>query len=275
MAGTYPDAPSNKIPLDIQGAIMLNISAGPSQLDSSVIRSLTGDSGNQVIDEVYGATYAIVFPYKIDVTHWFIGIYSSAGGPSLSYSTDTTNGVDGVWTALAVPYVFGSKSQSRTDIQSFPVSGVKAVQFALGYGIGSQQLRAFHIYGTPSSGQNPDRLEIWNPSLDQKVTGAHFDWGDVPRGSSSDRTFRVKNMSDTLTANGVVLSFDTISDSSPSFGGSHTLSLDGSIFTSSVTIPSLLPGQISSIVTIRKSTPSNAQVSLWSSRLKAQATSWS
>lgn len=274
MAGSYPDVPANKIPLDVHGGVIINISAGPSQLDASALRSLTGDSCNRIIDEVYGATYSFLFPYKIDITHWFLGIYAEYGAPSFSYSTNTTNGVDGTWTAVSIPYTYGTKSATRTSIVSYPLAGVKAFQMALGYGLGSQELRAFHIYGTPSAGQNEDRLEIWHPTLDQVAPGAHFDWGDTPRGSSADKTFRVKNMSDSLTANSVVLSFDTISDSSPSFGGSHTLSTDGSIFTSSVTIPSISPGQISPVITVRRSTPSNAQLSLWSTRLKADATTW-
>lgn len=279
MAGTYPDYPNYKIPLDVIGGVIINISnpSAPTQYASSVLRSLSGESFGGAIGVSGGGnvTIAIVFPFNMDIT----GISYYGGGSRAAsltgWSSDTTNGVDGTWTALSVPNNGGGAVEARVNINAVNLPSCKSIRMfqfsSLG---GSSSISQFHVYGTTSAGQNLNRLELWNPSLDQRISPAYFDWGDTPRGSSADRTFRVKNLSDTLTANNVVLSFDGIYDSSPSFSGSHALSTDGVIFSSTVTIPILYPNGVSSPITLRRSTPSNAQLSLWTTRLKAEATTW-
>jgi hypothetical protein len=118
-----------------------------------------------------------------------------------------------------------------------------------------------------------DRLEIWHPTLDQRVDGAFFDWGDTPRGSTQDRVFRVKNRSDIYTANTITVALEALTDTSPSYAGSFLFSTGGS-FTNVVSIGTLYPGAVSGTITVRRATPANAVLSTWMARVSATATSW-
>ncbi len=115
---------------------------------------------------------------------------------------------------------------------------------------------------------------MWNPSTDERVGPAHFDWGDAPRSSSADKTFRIKNLSGTLTANDVSVSLNALTDTTPSVPGQHLISYDGGPFQAQVDIGDLGPGAISDVLTLRRVTPDNAVLSLWSFRIFAAADSW-
>jgi hypothetical protein len=131
------------------------------------------------------------------------------------------------------------------------------------------------IYGEPAPGQNPNRLELWHPTLDEKLPPAFFDWGDVPRSSSADRSFRVKNLSAVQTARSTRVAMEILTDSpAPSVVAQHTLSFGGGSFVPQVNIGDLAPGAISPAVTLRRVTPSNAVLSLWSFRVFAESTDW-
>jgi hypothetical protein len=132
--------------------------------------------------------------------------------------------------------------------------------------------RNVHLYGEPAPGENPNRLALWHPTLDQRVTPAYFDWGNVPRSSSADRLFRVKNVSSTLTASSVRVAMEALTDTTPSVPGQHSISSDGTTFLAQVNIGSLSPGAISGPLTLRRVIPSNAVLSLWSFRVFAEST---
>jgi hypothetical protein len=135
-------------------------------------------------------------------------------------------------------------------------------------------MQAFHVFGRIAAGENPNRLEIWHPTLDQRISAAALDWGNVQRASSANLTFRVKNRSATLSANGVTLSLDSLTDASPSFLSAHQVSADGTNFASTASAGTLAPGAISGVMTLRRTVPSNAVLGIWAARLKAVAASW-
>jgi hypothetical protein len=192
-------------------------------------------------------------------------------------STNTTNGLDGTWTQVGpnvpVPSHPSVAPYYRDGIISATSLGIKALRIKLAGALGG--FSTLHLYGNPSAGQNPNRLAIWHPTTDTHVTGPYFDWGDVPRSSSQDRTFRVKNLSPTLNAVGIGLGLEALTDTAPSVPGQHTLSTDGTTFTATISISDLAPGGISPVLTMRRVTPTNATLGTWAGRLFAQATSWS
>lgn len=123
-------------------------------------------------------------------------------------------------------------------------------------------------------------MRMWRPTLDEllddnnSADGAFFDWGDVQRNTTSDKSFRVKNESATLTANGVVVSQQTLTDTTPAVNSMFTFS-DGGAFATSIEIGSLAPGALNPVITKRFTRPNDAVLSLWASRTVANPTSWS
>jgi hypothetical protein len=216
----------------------------------------------------------LIFPEKRDVDAIFIaGLY---GLTSIQYSLDSTNGVDGIWSTIAGPYSFGNdETVWRTGTMAETVLAVKALRFAMqGTSPWSWSVKALHVWGEIAPGENPNRLVFWNAGSDSKMDPATLDWGDVPRSSSADKIVRLKNMSSTSTANNVRVSFDILTDGSPSVPAQHLASYGGGAFLSQVNIGSLGPGAISGPITLRRVTPSNAQYGLFAPRVSAVADSW-
>jgi hypothetical protein len=246
-----------------------------AQMTSTQIANLNDESG------ATGAPFApyvvLYFPERRDLVAWWIDTSAVFLVAALEVSTNTTNGLDGTWTQVGpnvpVPSHPSVAPYYRDGIISATSLGIKALRIKLAGALGG--FSTLHLYGNPSAGQNPNRLAIWHPTTDTHVTGPYFDWGDVPRSSSQDRTFRVKNLSPTLNAVGIGLGLEALTDTAPSVPGQHTLSTDGTTFTATISISDLAPGGISPVLTMRRVTPTNATLGTWAGRLFAQATSWS
>lgn len=286
MAGNYADYPSYRMAYDRDGTQVFKIDAGNGVTAASLatIQALNDESGtgiNTYLSVSSSGSLVFIFPELRDVDGFF---QSSSGSfqPStctVSVSADTTNGVDGTWTTInsALPLNVPASPAYRTGIVSTSSLAMKAFKIRCATGSSGQWTPvSVHLFGKPSAGQNPDRLILWHPTLDQRVGAAYFDWGDVRQSSAATvRTFRVKNNSSTKTANGVSVAFDVLTDASPTLlAGQHALSLDGSSFSSTVTIGALAPGAISGTVTIRRTIASTAALSVWALRVVSTATSW-
>lgn len=298
MAGNYVDVPGNRIPYDLDGTAFLRISSGGSIVEFTPAEiTEMNDEANGVGASTngFGAPtsangYCVVlFPRLMDVTGLFIGLSAYAISPPDTWqtSTNTTNGLDGVWTNIPSPpsttsgVVLGGDFDGninlspfyRTHIWSGNLTGIRAIRFTPRSGYGIPSIPAYHIYGKPSSGENADRLEIWHPTLDERVSGAYFDWGDAQRTSNDTRTFRIKNLSPTLTANGVSITFELLTDATPSYDAMHTFS-DGGAYSGTISLGSLAPAAVSSIIIIRRDFPANAVLGLWAGRINTTAASW-
>lgn len=276
MAGSYPNVPTNRIAYDIDGTVGLYIdsSGSSSQLSSGTVAALNNEAGGAGINSPFNAVrkVCLLFPQAVDLTGLYVRYTYTWDGQE--WSTDTTNGVDGTWSYFSFSPNGGSISPSyRTAIQSVNLAGAKGIRFAQHSWSYDGILYQIHTYGRPSAGQTLDALQTWHPTLDQRVNGSFFDWGDAPRSSTEDRVFRIKNLSDTYTANDVVVSVQSLTDTTPSFAGSFLFSTGGS-FTSTVTIPIIYPNGVSNQITVRRVTPSNAVLSIWAARMKAEATTW-
>ena len=254
-----------------------------NQLSSATTRVMN----NEFSDMSYGIGYmgmgqwiVFIFPELRDLDGYFITGNELSWMSGLQTSVNSTNGVDGTW----VTQVAGTPSHSgpvvpyyRTLISSLTVLGIKALRFHMvgGGGGNTNMLYSAHFYGEVSPGQNPNRLILWHPTLDQRVGAAYFDWGNVPRSSSADKTFRVKNNSATLTASAVRIAMDVLADTAPSVPGQHSISKDGMTFGSQQTLTAnLAPGAISPVLTLRRVTPTDAVLSVWALRVFAEAGGW-
>ena len=286
MAGNYPDVPSWRMAYDRDGTQGFNITpdlATIAQLTSVQMQGLNDENPSTAVYMANGYI-AFLFPELRDLDGVFwVSISQVYGGvaASIEVSANTTNGVDGSWAQVRAsgPDPGALQPGYRASIISTTSFGIRGVRFKVNQSGGSHGFTTIHLYGEPIPGANPNRLEIWHPTLDQRTIPAYFDWGDTPRSSSADKPFRVKNLSGSQTASSVRVAQEMLTDApspAPSVVGQHTLSADGgTTFLPQVNVGTLAPGAISSIVTIRRNTPSNAQLGLWAPRLFAEANSWS
>lgn len=281
MAGNYPDAPSWRMAYDrdgTQGVIINPVNSLTVMTNAQLIAMNDEDDSDMGFGWSNMSPYVwkicLIFPELRDIDGYFRNIAGQGG--SVETSVDTTNGFDGTWTTLASPGTTGlsvTKPAFRTNIASSTALAKRAIRFTQGdVQFGDTKVRSIHLYGEPAPGENPNRLALWHPTLDERVTPAYFDWGNVPRSSSADRLFRVKNLSASLTANSIRVAMETFTDTTPSVPAQHTLSHAGGSFLAQVNIGTLAPGAISSAVTLRRVTPSNAVLSLWAFRLFAEST---
>lgn len=223
-----------------------------------------------------------VFPEARTISGYHISLEST--GPynhRLQYSLDTTNGTDGTWVTFATPTSFSeagfayNDNSWRTDFASItPIDNVKAVRYLFDRtGSGGTIINRFcaiHLYGAyPASGG--DRVALWHPTLDQPLANV-TSGEDQPAGTSRSFTFRVKNLSATLTANGVIVGSSVLTNPS----GAIALTFNkGSGFAATQDIGALAPGAISSVLTGSLALPTTAALGAYNPRITAVPTSWS
>ena len=278
MAGNYPDVPGPRLAYDRDGSIGFYNDGGVISLMSpSDLATINDESTSQIGDNTT-RVYGLIFPELRDLKGYYFS--SSSGGDepirAVETSVNTTNGIDGTW----VSRIGGSAVQSYGPvvpdyriITSVTWDGIKGIRWTAG-----RAQRAAHFFGNITAGETPDRLRLWHPTLNQALDdsavspdGAYFDWGNVPQGTTQDRTFRVKNNSSTKTASTITVSLESLTPAgTPDV---HTLS-DGGSFGSTVSIASLAPGAISGVLTLRRTTPTGATLGVWVSRIIAAATTW-
>lgn len=287
MSGNYPDVPSWRMAIDRDGTQGYTVSAANivAQLTGADLVKLNNEADDYVSfadSNAVGSRIVLIFPELRDIDGFYVEpIAASSGGPTvvIEVSADSTNGLDGTWTNVAT---VGSPGESvipnyRTQIVATTQLAMRAIRARMSNANSStvHRLSAFHVFGEPAPGENPHRLALWHPTLDQRITPAYFDWGNTPRSSSADRLFRVKNLSPSLTAGSTRVAMEALTDGSPSVPGQHSLSFGGGSFLAQVNVGDLAPGAISGQVTLRRITPSNAQLGLFAMRVFAESTAWS
>lgn len=288
MAGVYPDAPTlHRMAYERDGSAGVRVDTSAGTVGSVPAAELV-KMNNEHTDYYYiwdsvGSTqhigFCLIFPEFRDITSYHTSFYQE-GGPAAGTvytSVDTTNGYDGTWVSRGTWVHGGANVAAQRSPTTVSWLNIKAVRFHTTGGGFTTRVRwqILHLYGGPAAGQNPDRLRLWHPTLNQEITGAHFDYGDAARSTSADKQFRIKNNSATLTANVITVSLDAPTNTTPSVSGQYSLekaSAPG--FIASVSIPSLAPGATSEVITMRRVTPVTAVMSLWWARVLASAASW-
>jgi hypothetical protein len=283
MAGNYMDAPSDRVAWDRDGSLLTSISQYGVLSNRSAVEKQAINAESDTATTIACVSSQIVFSVPTDVVAMFLSLsYSLTETITVYYSTDTTNGLDGSWTSTGESFTAASvvratkpfyrESASLVTFAS-PLSAIRGLRLTMDVA-GSFYFRSWHVYGTPASSATTDRLAIWHPTSDAKASASWFDWGDAPQSSSADKTFRVKNLSSTYTANDIDIYIQALTPGSPSIAGMHTLSDDTVTFQPTLNVSSLSPGEISSVFTIRRVIPSDAQISVWSARLAADVNEW-
>lgn len=289
MAGNYPDAIGARIPYDRDGTvgILYNVSTGTiTQQSQAILTGINDESSSGTTWNLSsGAAYwsGFIFPQAIDLVGYFIAHsgnnYQWSFG-AVQTSTNTTNLSDGTWTQLSANHTYNSSASPtyRTGQISGVASGIKAIRFYNSPGGGSVTLgwSVMHLYGKPSA--TSDRLELWHPTLDQPLstTPAFLDYGDVSRGSGVvSRSFRVKNLSTTLTAVSVTVGVEALTDASPTYVSQTQFSYNGGAYGATATLGSIAPNTISQPFTAQLTTSGSSILGVWAQRYYAQAGSWS
>lgn len=290
MAGFYPDVPAPRMAYDRDGSkgFVLRGNGTVYELTTAHLASMNNDIGSPGFDQRNNGGegfIGLIFPQLRNIRGLFMACGDGADSFGASqWSTNTTNGADGTWTNFTFSRLTGASSISiRQNITAVNLDGVKGIRHQRSnFGSFSSRyyVEAYNIYGALASPGTFDQLRMWHPTLDEPLDdatsadGAFLDWGDVVRGTSGDRIFRIKNQSTTLTANSVTVSTEVITNTSPLLESQFTYSYGGS-FAPSVNIGNLTPGAVSQPITVRRSTLSNAALSVWTLRTVVEAGSWS
>lgn len=173
------------------------------------------------------------------------------------------------------------KLDSPRTVQPLDIVDTRALRFIWSAGRTSfpggsgptWQLIKLCLYGYPT---DPTRLGFVAPTSSTPLAYEDLTFGDTALGSSKDLTFRVKNFSETKTANNVVLSAENNPGyPSPTPASQLLFSSDGISWSSTFTLPSNLPpGATSFIMYVRKVTPTNSSQGQKHPRIRADVGSW-
>lgn len=295
----YPGSPADRLAWDRDGSIVTvtDTTGNMTVMGSTTKRALNSESGERSLAYGYGISkstreIAVVFPMAIDLYAFFMAAPQDAQGGGSAHlwtvqvSKDTTNGRDGTWAYTLHPGLnpFRQVSPDYRKPENWNVvvdrpaareiRGIRFLGSATSW-TSTHYLNALHLYGTPSASATTERVAFWHPSLDVRFPSDGFDWGDVPRGTSADKVFRIKNLSSVLTTSEVDVYVEELNSISPSLAGMHSFSVDGgATFQARIALPSLAPGEITDPIIIRRVVPTDAQISTWSARVVADVYSW-
>lgn len=279
MAGNYPDVPGPRMAYHLDGSLVFtnntDFNNTSDEQDSAIVTDLN-DEGTAGVLTANLIGVGIIFPELRDIAGICITTLAIPGGGPLEWSSDTTNGVDGTWSAAVNPFPASRPSPvaMREQITALSLNGVRALRFATGAD-NDNELVGIHIYGQIANAELDQRLRLWHPTNDAPLTGAYFDWGDIARGSTDTLDFRVKNWSTVMTATDVVVGLSHPSDATPSLATQTALSTASSATEeNSKNLGSLAPEAISEVITLHRSQASDAALSLWWSLITAAPSHW-
>lgn len=298
MSGLWT-ATAPRVPWDRDGSILVTWDSSniPVRNSQAAMNFLNGESGSNAntalqnqwntggtIPNFVSAAVLFSFPRDVHAVFSFGSIHPNYTNYIWQFSLNTTNGVDGAWSTISSqidsPFVkpyYRDPASLIIPTQSSLTRDVQGVRVWYGGGnspLGtSSVLRCFHVYGSPGTGATSQRLEFWHPTLDQVLPASWMDFGSFPRSTSSDKTFRVKNLSPTKTANSIVLQAETLSDTTPIVEAQFSLS-SGGPFTAIQEISAIASGAVSAVQTLRRVTPVNAALSTWTARVNTTVGSW-
>lgn len=281
MAGSYPDVPGRRMAWDADGTVSASVETDAAWTGplGSVVENDAAQAAElndedivavaQAFDSVHG--WAIfIFPELREVDGISVGADPSGHGfQAVQTSADTTDGINGTWATAIADVHSGEAPFELTDyrdhIDAMAATSRRALRIqrdVVSLQTGAR-LRWVHIYGEISPGETPDRL-LW---IDE-ATGVEFtaaiDFGDIPRGGSEDVELRLRNNSASLTANNIQYSAEALYESS---GGWYTFTLPGgAVFQATRQIASLAAATTTGLITMRRITPGDEDLSLHAAR---------
>lgn len=255
---------------DLDGTVFKNINSSRSVLSTYTTNDknmMTGYNSTGVTIGASSTYWNFLFPQSRTITDFTLATNYGAAPPSLWYSADTTNGSDGTWIDSSIDltvYCNATENVVRSSINHVNFVNITGVEIRATAGY---NLRCAWFYGTYSH----TGLQFWHPTNNVPLENSDFDWGDVTLSGVYTKTFRIKNNS-AQTANDTVIAATT-----PSVGGTvgGIEFDDGGGYGPNVTISALTTGQISSVITMRRTVSmGESQGTIGRCRISATPTSW-
>ena len=277
MAGLYPNVPSRRMAVDDDGSLLIKKTGSNPPIElSQANKDELNDEDN--VSVFQGNNQVIVlgwfFPEVREIDGFFLAFNRSSNGVyDIRTSVDTTNTIDGTHVTQISNHPEGTgvwPTQYRDAITSAAWSSIRFVNWRT-TDQQNDQLTAFHIYGEISPGETPDRLLY----IDE-LTGLEFalpiDYAEIPRGSSEDLEFRIKNNSALETATTIQY---TAEDGYLGSGSWYTYTLPaGSTYAATQQIVSLAATITTGLIKIRRITPGGEDLGLHAGRTYLNVASW-
>ena len=267
----YPPAFGRRMAWDVDGTVALWVPDNGVAVDLSPTEmvEINSEDGNysSVMSPSATLGYLVhIFPELRDIDGYFAVARDTFA--SLEGSVDTTNGVDGTWiniTSSLTDQLLTVRPNYRSAVNSVSATAVKGIRARKGGGGGqSNRLWAIHIYGKISSGQTPDRLLFLDPDAADAVFTRVLDFGDVPRGQTQSRNFKLRNNSGSLTVNTISI---TAEDIYLNAGDWYTFSEDNINFFATLAIGNLGPGA-DKLIYMRQVVPGAETLGLQTGRIR-------
>ena len=168
MAGYYPDVPGARLAYDIDGTrVYSNTQNNLNILASRPLNASEMQSLNDTNDLTYFAPWDMnggyfdslslifLFPVTTDIQGFYFrggrgnGVFGKSA-PTVQYSTDTTNGVDGTWIDLTTfngsGYLTNTIPDSRSNIILSAVLGIKGLRFLYEVGYDHPPPSTVHLH---------------------------------------------------------------------------------------------------------------------------------
>ena len=287
MAGSYPDVPGYRFAYDIDGTVGFRFNSVLVNLSSAEMTLINrensiGDGNNWIVmmGESGVQFFGLIFPEPRNING--LWMMTRRGGetvfnPTMEWSNDTTNGIDGTWTTgisgfgKMYPPQYSAIPFYRTGISTTNLTNVTAVRFSAT--LSNYAVMTVHLYGSIPTLNSPNRLRIIDETDDD--IAAQLDFGNILQRNSSTRQFKVFNNSATLTANNITVGIDAPTDATPSLVGQYQVSTDNVAFANQVNIGNLSPGQSSGTMYLKDAVADNATLGPWTVRLIAHPVTWS
>lgn len=299
MAGAYPDNPSRRMAFDADGTVVMYATAGDTYSRGSVsvpttpyteltlptkeainsedinTSSLTAPNTGQ-----WSLTTTLMFPEPREVDGLVFGCETALDTVIRwsATSPDTTNGFDGSWSDTSILGSLRSGGYAadfyRTNISTAALSSKQALMVFVGAWSNQTTnwgyLYFAHVYGTITPGETPDRLIFLDTPNNDAVFSKPLDWGDVPRGQTQVRQFKVKNNSSSKQANTVQITADSLFLGSDSW---YTFSLDSVSFQATLPIGNLGVGATKQIH-MKQVVPDAQTVGPYVARIRVNQDTW-
>lgn len=288
MAGSRPDYPGNRMPIDDDGTVLYRTNRA-GVMDSTAASTLNYEAAASVsfwpaAGAGSGSTgyLTVVFPELRDVVGWYLRLSNLATGviddDDVEYATDTSTGDDGTWTSASTAWgVVGSdtaaSSSWRDDVVTSQPLRCNGLRFAYSGAENSIYLSNLHLFGERVT--HGDRLVVYDFDGKVRVLPRTLDWGDVPLASAADFRIRVKNTSASLIADSMLVTLEPSTDTTPSVPAQHLLSYDlGDTFAASVSIGRVEPGDVTGPIIVRRVTSASVTAGPWAARIRVTASGW-
>lgn len=282
-----PTVPGTPFMVDTDGTtvILIDHAGAPSAISGGTIAGFIDGSDsttyNLPIPGYNWNTISFAFPQARDVTGMMINQTTNDSAYTwirdIYTSVDTTDGVDGSWVNYQ-SYASYSESpgwgRAELSVRQNPISvswvGIKGVKIRVYNSKDSTRylyLKNCIFFGDPFTYAG---LRFWHPTLDQPLTGAELDLGDVEQNSAYDRTFRIKN-TNTQTANTITVSKTVQLNNT----AANVQFSDGGAYANTLLIPTLAPDALTGILTMRRTVGAAEQAGLpGQARITASPASW-